>query len=58
MDKYTFDEGNGLWYERQGDYYISCLTLPTEEEPPIGLWGSDACGTSKNTTKTSTLACS
>ena len=39
MDKYTFDKSNGLWYERQGDYYIPCLTLPTEEESPIGLWG-------------------
>ncbi len=39
MDKYIFDENNGLWYERQGDYYIPCLSLPTEEEQPIGLWG-------------------
>lgn len=39
MDKYIFDENNGLWYERQGDYYIPCLSLPAEEEQPIGLWG-------------------
>lgn len=39
MDKYIFDESNGLWYELQGDYYIPCLTLPPEEEKPIGLWG-------------------
>ncbi len=40
MDKYIFDESNGLWYELQGDYYIPCLTLPTEKEhKPIGLWG-------------------
>ena len=39
MDKYIFDESNGLWYERQGDYYIPCLILPVEEERPIGLWG-------------------
>ncbi len=39
MDKYIFDESNGLWYERQGDYYIPCLTLPAEDERPIGLWG-------------------
>ena len=39
MDKYIFDESNGLWYERQGAYYIPCLTLPAEEEQPIGLWG-------------------
>lgn len=39
MDKYIFDESNGLWYELQGDYYIPCLSLPAEEEQPIGLWG-------------------
>ena len=39
MDKYIFDESNGLWYERQGDYYIPSLTLPAEEDQPIGLWG-------------------
>ena len=40
MDKYIFVESNGLWYELQGDYYIPCLTLPTEKEhKPIGLWG-------------------
>ena len=39
MDKYIFDKNNGLWYERQGDYYIPCLTLPAEDEQPIGLWG-------------------
>lgn len=40
MDKYIYDESNGLWYELQGDYYIPCLILPTEEEhKPIGLWG-------------------
>lgn len=39
MDKYIFDESNGLWYELQGDYYIPCLTLPAGEELPIGLWG-------------------
>lgn len=39
MDKYIYDENNGLWYELQGDYYIPCLTLPAEKEKPIGLWG-------------------
>ncbi len=39
MDKYIFDEKNGLWYERQGDYYLPCLKLPKEEEQPIGIWG-------------------
>ena len=39
MDKYIYDDKNGLWYELQGDYYIPCLTLPTEKEKSIGLWG-------------------
>ena len=39
MDKYIYDENNGLWYELQGDYYIPCLRLPKEEQQPIGIWG-------------------
>lgn len=32
MEKYIYDESNCLWYERQGDYYIPCLSLPKDEE--------------------------
>ena len=39
MEKVICDEKNGLWYELQGDYYIPCLTLPEEEQKPIGVWG-------------------
>ena len=39
MDKYIYDENNGLWYELQSDYYIPCLTIPEEEQQPIGIWG-------------------
>ena len=39
MDKYIYNDKNGLWYELQGNYYIPCLILPTEKEQPIGLWG-------------------
>lgn len=39
MKNMIFDERNGLWYEKKGDYYLPCLTLPAEEEKPIGLWG-------------------
>ncbi len=39
MDKYVFDKNNGLWYELQGEYYLPCLTVPSEEEKPIGIWG-------------------
>ncbi len=39
MKKYIFDEGNGLWYELRGDYYIPCLTVLDQDESPIGIWG-------------------
>ena len=39
MEKYIYDEKNGLWYEKQGDYYLPCLELPEEENKPIGIWG-------------------
>lgn len=39
MEKYKFDENNGLWYELQGDYYLPCLKLPEEEQAHIGIWG-------------------
>lgn len=40
MEKYIYDETNGLWYESQGEYYIPCLALlPEKGNKPIGLWG-------------------
>ena len=39
MDKYIYDEKNGLWYELQGDYYLPCLKLTKEESRHIGVWG-------------------
>lgn len=39
MEKYIFDESNGLWYELQGDYCLPCLKLPEEEPVHIGVWG-------------------
>ncbi len=39
MDKYIYDENNGLWYELQDDYYLPCLTLLPEEKKPIRIWG-------------------
>lgn len=38
MTKSFFEEMGGR-YEKQGDYLIPCLTLPTEKEQPIGIWG-------------------
>ena len=39
MEKQIYDEKNGLWYELHGDYYLPCLTVPHEEQRPIGVWG-------------------
>ena len=39
MEKYIYNEQNGLWYELQGDYYLPCLKLPEEPELHIGVWG-------------------
>lgn len=39
MDKYIYDESNGLWYELQGDYYIPCLILPTEKNTSLSAYG-------------------
>lgn len=39
MDKYIYNESNGLWYELQGDYYIPCLVLNEANAQPIGMWG-------------------
>lgn len=38
MDKFIYNETNGLWYELQGDYYLPCLKLP-EEEWRISAYG-------------------
>ena len=40
MEKYIYNEQNGLWYELQGDYYIPCLVLDKEDTQPIGMWDS------------------
>ena len=39
MDKYIYNEQNGLWYKLQDDYYIPCLVLDEEDTQPIGMWG-------------------
>ena len=39
MEKYIYNNNKGLWYELQGDFYISCLTLGETEPQPIGMWG-------------------
>ena len=36
MEQYIYDESNGLWYERNGDYYIPCLKLPRNKYRYLG----------------------
>lgn len=38
MEKYIYDNNNGLWYELHGDYYLPCLVIP-EADHAIGIWG-------------------
>ena len=40
MEKYKYNESNGLWYELQCNNYLPCLKLPEEEQVHIGIWGS------------------
>ena len=37
MEKYIYDEKNGLHYKLVGDCYLPCLEAP--EAPQIGVWG-------------------
>lgn len=37
MENRIYNEQNGLWYELQGDYYLPCVTLPEEENQPVGV---------------------
>ena len=39
MDKYIFNEDNGLWYELTGDYYLPCVTAPIEEKQSVSVLG-------------------
>lgn len=39
MEKYIYDNNNGIWYELHGDYYLPCLVILEEEVHTIGIWG-------------------
>lgn len=39
MEKYIYDNSNGLWYELHGYYYLPCMAIPEEEIYTIGIWG-------------------
>ncbi len=37
MERYMFDEKNGLWYELVGEIYLPCVTAPAAQK--LGHWG-------------------
>ena len=37
MERYMFDQKNGLWYELAGEIYLPCLMVPDAGE--LGPWG-------------------
>ena len=39
MENEMYNEANGLWYEKQGYYYLPCVELPKQGNKPIGIWG-------------------
>ena len=39
MEKFIYDNSNGLWYELQGECYLPCLLIPETENQTIGVWG-------------------
>ena len=47
MDKYIYNEKNGLWYELQGDYYLPCLKLPEERTASYRRMGTAAFAVSE-----------
>ncbi len=38
MEKSLFEQLGGT-YRKESDYLMPCLTVPAEEEQPIGTWG-------------------
>lgn len=39
IKQHYIDEKTGISYTLQGDYYLPNITLPVEENKPIGIWG-------------------
>ena len=51
MEKYIYDESNGLWYELQGDYYIPCLYQPKKKTSLSAYGDSDTNAIYRNARK-------
>ena len=48
MEKYKFDDRNGLWYELQGDYYLPCLKLRKKNRHISGYGDSGIAAISRS----------
>ena len=57
MEKYIFDEDNGLWYELQGDYYIPCLAESVQVKGPSAFGGNGTFDISGNIVQHYTQSC-
>ena len=57
MAKTIFEQTSGT-YTMQGDYCLPNLTLPPEEERPIGVWGQRRLRYLKRTEKSYIIICS
>lgn len=38
MEKDIFNQGNDLWHELHGNYYLPRLLLNEAEKSPVGMW--------------------
>lgn len=43
MKNGIYDENNGLWYEKQGNYILPILNIADKKEYHIGIWGQRYC---------------
>lgn len=51
MEKYIYDESNGLWYVRQGNYYSPACLYQGKKNSLLACGVSGTCGTSGSTIK-------
>ena len=39
MERYIYNQENGLWYELHGDVYLPCISSTEDNALTIGKWG-------------------
>lgn len=42
MKNRVYNAKNGLWYEKQGDYYLPCLELSEQVDVEVGVRDTDS----------------